>query len=153
MFLIGGLSDKREVVMIDHKFKVIIPKTKYYFHVYVFQKNKDMYLHYSKIQKKHPDIMTEKRDYDAIVISLKIERPYLNKKSWKIGEVLFVENKIGSGLIAHECCHMAFWVECLLNDNTEFLKTGTEERFCGLVDRFMRKIVGKFYELGMYDGY
>lgn len=73
----------------------------------------------------------------------------------EIGTVLLTKGRLGSGLIAHEMGHCAFWYDRLINGNEQAEYSNecgeAEERFLYLLTELVSQCVNKLYKNCFYE--
>lgn len=103
------------------------------------------------------DGFDEKLDFAAIVMPyerLKFISETEFQRANDIGEALFYRKRLGAGLVAHECLHMAMWHERLIEGNEEAVFSNNigeaEERLAYCLTEFVRKFTLACYKHGLY---
>lgn len=138
------------------------PETKHYFEALVFRNKRDMYAYYDWYKKRWNGEssnneyylnrgITDIYNFAAICMPFELLKEVAG--AWvrheKIGELLFVQDRLGTGVISHELLHAALWHERLVHEN----KTATfgehigeaEERMAHTHTAFIIKFVNTLY--------
>lgn len=136
-------------------FKIRPKGQKPYFWVLLFNTKADMWAWHGNYCKK-----TGKQDegpFGALVMPYEIVRPLPDggeERKDNIGTVLFHKGLIGSGVVAHEMGHCAFWYDRLINGNTNAVYGESigddEERVLYLLAEFVQQTVKAFYKAKIY---
>lgn len=125
-----------------HRFRLKGPEG-YFFKVLIFKDKEDMYIWFTKNNGQG--------DLDFAGIVMPYEAILKEERMKDIGTVLLCKDRLGSGLIAHEMGHCAFWYDRLINGNTK-AEYGeeigeSEERVLYLLSSFVKDLVNKIYSL------
>jgi hypothetical protein len=145
----------------------------YYFKCRVFETKAEMYEYYVKYKITSEcgkvtgandwdtfnfDGFDEKLDFAAIVLPyerLKVVSKTELHRMKDIGEALFWRDRLGAGLVAHECLHMAMWHERLIEGNEDAVFSNAigeaEERLAYCLTEFVRKFTIACYKRKIYD--
>lgn len=144
----------------------------YYFKCRIFDTKVEMYEYYVKYKVTSEsgkaagmndwdtfnfDGFDESLDFAAIVLPyerLKVVSEAEFHRAKDIGEALFYRNRLGAGLVAHECLHMAMWHERLIEGNQEAIFSNNigeaEERLAYCLTEFVRKFTIACFKYGLY---
>jgi len=138
------------------KFKIRPKGQKPYFKVLLFAQKPDMWAWYEAYCKKAGRVSID-IPFGALVMPYEIVRPLPDgdeERKDDIGTVLFHRGMIGSGVIAHEMGHCAFWYDRLINGNTNAVYGDDigddEERVLYLLAEFVQQTVKAFYKAKIY---
>ena len=130
------------------KFKLPVPKSKYYFSVFIFEDREGMYARNTMLSKKRPTELRVENFHDAIVI----KQAELDLKNGgykpKIGEIHMMRDCIDQEVVSHEICHAVFWWFLLEKDIEKFDLSDCvkEEEFCSLHGKLTNIIVKKLHK-------
>lgn len=144
----------------------------YYFKCRVFDTKTEMYEYYVKYKVTSEcgkatgandwdafsfEGFDEKLDFAAIVLPyerLKIVTETEFHRAKDIGEALFYRNRLGAGLVAHECLHMAMWHDRLIEGNEEAVFSNNigeaEERLAYCLTELVRQFTVACHKRKIY---
>lgn len=121
---------------------------KFHFKVLVFKDRKDMW-HYWDSKFEGAGEM----NFAAIVVNSWKER--MEGDEWithpQIGIILLNQERLGTGLLSHECCHAAFQYERRTNHKVDYGEEcgDDEERFCYIQGDLSKNLVKKLYKFNL----
>lgn len=129
------------------KFDSFFIDNAFYFEVYIFENREDMRQYWRKRFKGQGD-----DNFAGLCINqsmYKIQEDGTELIHPRIGFLLLNKERLGSGLISHECCHAAFQYDRLLgNTNAVYGEQckDAEERFAYIQGDLVKNIVDKLYK-------